>query len=121
MFISGESHAKTEIPEINDCGEFFADFIDHVTDSLKADGLSEEKAGNIAINTAVKLAETFSGESFYVSRKPKIFARQLAMYNDLKRMHYADVDKKHGVSQGYSLKIAKKIREQQKHRKNLTQ
>lgn len=103
----------------DNCGEFFADFIDFVTYSLKADGLSEEKAGEMAVNAAVSLAETFSGESFYVSRKPKIFARHLAMYNDSKRMAYADVDKKYGVSRGYSQKIAKKIKDKRNHRKNL--
>ncbi len=103
----------------NNCGEFFADFIDHTSLYLEKLGISEDKANNAALNIATQLSETFSGETFYVSKKPKIFAKQLAMYNDLKHMHYADVDKKYGVSKGYSLKVAQKINAARKHRREL--
>ena len=43
----------------------------------------------------------------------------MAIYADLQTMKHRDVDKKYGVSNGYSLTIAKKIDDMRKHRDQL--
>ncbi len=106
-------------PKMNECGEFFADFIDHVADSLEDAGLTEEKAGDVAVDTAVRLSKVFAGQMLYVTKRPQVFQRQLCMYNDLKRMKHTDVDKKYGVCVGYSLKVAKQINDARKRRQAL--
>ena len=57
----------------------------------------------------VHLAETFSGEKFYVTKRPAIFARWMMAYQDLKRMPSRDVDRKYGWADGYSLRVKDKV------------
>lgn len=106
-------------PEINDAGEFFADLADHSRELLTARGISEPDAVSIVNDLILHLAQTFHGESFYVTKKPMEFARQMAALADLRHMHYKDVDLKYGWSSGYSLKLAKQIKEKKQRREQL--
>ena len=81
-------------PDINESGEFFAALADHTCSALVAAGIP---------------AETFSGEKFYVTKRPAIFARWMMAYQDLKRMPSRDVDRKYGWADGYSLRVKDKV------------
>ncbi len=65
------------------------------------------------------MSETFAGESFYVTKKPKVYAQWMRVYSELQYMPHYMVDKKHGYSRGYSLKIAQKIKERKQEREQL--
>ncbi len=106
-------------PDLSDAGEFFADLSDHTRELLISRGISEYDALNIVNDLILHLAQTFHGEGFYVTKKPVVFARQMAAYADLRHMHYKDVDLKYGWSQGYSLKLAQKIKEKRQRREQL--
>lgn len=106
-------------PEINDAGEFFADLGDHSRELLVAHGVSQADAVSIVNKLILHLAKTFHGQSFYVTKKPLEFARQMAALADLQYMHYKDVDLKYGWSQGYSLKLAQQVKERKQHREQL--
>ncbi len=106
-------------PNINNAGDFFSDFIDHCINGLQEQGLDENTATNITLDITTKLSNAFSGQTFYVSKKPAIFARQMAIYIDLKHMSSADVDRKYGVSAGYSQKINKQIKKMKQQRVEL--
>lgn len=105
--------------QINQTGEFFADFIDFLIKNLQKNGLSNDCATETAIRVSVDLASHFSGETFYVSRKPLMLATQMSIYADLQRMPSADVDMKYGVSKGYSTIIGRKINQAREKRKQL--
>lgn len=107
-------------PEIDRSGEFFADMADHLYSQLTVEArLSEDKAHAVVDSVIVHLSQTFAGEKFYVSRRPAMFAKWLQAYNDLRHMHYLDVDRKYGWSDGYSLRVQQKIREMRQHRNQL--
>ncbi len=108
-----------DIKDVGNTGEFFAEFIDLLQYALAQQKIDDKKSDKIVSHLVYKLAETFAGEPFYISRKPTIFAKQMAMYADLKRMKSSDVDKKYGVSKGYSLKIKKMIDDKRFHREQL--
>lgn len=110
---------KIEDPEPGDAGEFFADLADHTFTSLVDQGIDYGKATDIVSSLLVKLSETFAGEKIYISKQPQVFARWMSAYNDLRTMDYRDVDKKYGWSQGYSLRVQKKIRQRRQHRSQL--
>ncbi len=107
-------------PEMGDAGEFFADLIDHLTAELMArGGLSQQDAVTCVNDIILKLSEAFAGEYLYVSKKPQVFARQMAMYADLQYMPGYDVDKKYKVSRGYSAKVKAQILAKRQHRQQL--
>lgn len=106
-------------PELNDAGEFFADLSDHVVEALIAEGIGQQKALKIVADLILHLAKTFHGESFYVTKKPLDFAKQMAALADLRYMPYKDVDIKYGWSRGYSLKLAQQIKEKKQRREQL--
>ncbi len=106
-------------PDTGDVGEFFGDMIDHLRLKLIEEGYSNESANKLIYDIVLKLSETFAGQPFYVTKKPIVFARQMAMYADLQYMNHRDVDKKYGVSRGYSLKVAEKIRKRRQEREQL--
>lgn len=108
-----------DMKKINDAGEFFADFIDILQAQLTERNIDENVASKMVSEIVHNLALAFSGETFYVSKKPLTFAKQMAMYNDLRHMQSSDVDKKYGVSTGYSLKIKKMIDDKRYHREQL--
>ena len=108
-----------ELEAISDTGEFFASFIELLQADLVKHNIRPTDASKIVSHIVCKLASAFSGETFYVSRKPLMIARQMAIYADLQTMKHRDVDKKYGVSNGYSLTIAKKIDDMRKHRDQL--
>lgn len=108
-----------ELAAVGDTGEFFASFIELLQADLVKRGIAAIDASNIVSQVVCRLSLAFAGETFYISKKPAIFARQMAMYADLQTMPHYDVDKKYGVSRGYSLTIAKKIEGQRKHRHQL--
>jgi len=68
-----------------------------------------ETAAEAVNRVLVHLAETFSGEKFYVTKRPAIFARWMMAYQDLKRMPSRDVDRKYGWADGYSLRVKDKV------------
>lgn len=111
---------EKEIKNFNNLGEFFNEFIGYASESFLEAGLTEENASKIALSLMAKLCETFRGETFYVSRKPEVFVKQMLMYHDLKTMLPKDVDIKYGVSMGYSLKIKRKIDLWKNQRETLT-
>lgn len=96
-------------PDINETGEFFAALSDHLHATLVSQGIDAECASAAIDATLVELAKTFAGERIYIGKQPAIFARWVRAYNDLRTMHYRDVDRKYGWSPGYSLKIKEKI------------
>ena len=100
-------------------GEFFADFIDFLIASLQESGISSEEAHETAIKASTHLSQNFSGETFYITRRPLEFARKMAIYADLQRMPSSDVDKKYGVSRGYSRVILRNIEQERRKRKRL--
>lgn len=106
-------------PKVSDSGEFFADLIDHLSAELMALGLSQPKAIKRVNGIILRLSETFAGEYLYVSKKPQIFARQMAMYADLDYMPVYDVDKKYQVSRGYSSRVKAQILAKRQHRQQL--
>ncbi len=108
-----------ELAAIGDTGEFFASFIELLQADLVKHSIEASDASTIVSQVVCRLSLAFAGETFYISKKPAIFARQMAMYADLQTMPHYDVDKKYGVSRGYSLTIAKKIESQRKHRDQL--
>lgn len=95
--------------DISGTGDFFVSFINFLMSQLQAKGLSKDEATDTAIDISTELSRTFSGETFYISRKPAVLARQMAIYADLQRMPHYDVDMKYGVSRGYSLALAKEL------------
>ncbi len=101
-------------------GEFFASFIAIQQQQLIDQGIDEAKAKKMVSHMVYNLSVAFGGETFYVTKKPQVFARQMQIYSDLKTMPSSDVDKKYGLSQGYSLKIKKEIDEKIYHRQQLT-
>ncbi len=116
----GEKHKATEQPlEVKDLGEFFAEMTDHTHSMLMAEGLSSKRSIDITIKLITRLSATFAGESFYVTKKPGVYARWMQIYMDLQYMHSADVDKKYTLSQGYSLKVKRKILERRLERSQL--
>ena len=96
-------------PDINESGEFFAAFADHLYEALTAAGINGETAAGAVNGAILHLAETFAGEKFYVTKQPVVFARWMMAYNDLRRMPSRDVDRKYGWSDGYSLKVKEKV------------
>ena len=96
-------------PDINESGEFFAALADHTCSALVAAGIPAETAAEAVNRVLVHLAETFSGEKFYVTKQPAIFARWMMAYQDLRRMPSRDVDRKYGWSDGYSLRVKEKV------------
>ena len=68
-----------------------------------------ETAAEAVNRVLVHLAETFSGEKFYVTKQPATFARWMMAYQDLRRMPSRDVDRKYGWSDGYSLRVKEKV------------
>ena len=108
-----------ELAAVGDTGEFFASFIELLQADLVKHSVNAVDASNIVSQVVCRLSLTFAGETFYISKKPAVFARQMAMYADLQTMPHYDVDKKYGVSRGYSLTIAKKIDDLRKHRDQL--
>lgn len=108
-----------ELAAVGDTGEFFASFIELLQADLVKHSVNAVDASNIVSQVVCRLSLAFAGETFYVSKKPAVFARQMAMYADLQTMPHYDVDKKYGVSRGYSLTIAKKIDDLRKHRDQL--
>ena len=107
------------LTKVGDTGEFFAIFIELITKNCVEHGIEPSLTSTIAGEIICQLSFALSGETFYISRKPAILARQMAMYADLQTMPHYDVDKKYGVSRGYSLTIAKKIDDLRKHRDQL--
>jgi len=73
-------------PDINESGEFFAALADHTCSALVAAGIPAETAAEAVNRVLVHLAETFSGEKFYVTKQPATFARWMMAYQDLRRM-----------------------------------
>ena len=108
-----------ELAAVGDTGEFFASFIELLQADLIKHSIKASDASTIVSQVVCQLSLAFAGETFYISKKPAIFARQMAMYSDLQTMPHYDVDKKYGVSRGYSLTIAKKIDDLRKHRDQL--
>ena len=108
-----------ELAAVGDTGEFFASFIELLQAALVKHSVNAVDASNIVSQVVCRLSLAFAGETFYISKKPAVFARQMAMYADLQTMPHYDVDKKYGVSRGYSLTIAKKIDDLRKHRDQL--
>ena len=108
-----------ELAAVGNTGEFFASFIELLQCNLVNHSIEASDASNIVSQVVCKLSLAFAGETFYISKKPAILARQMAMYADLQTMPHYDVDKKYGVSRGYSLTIAKKIDDMRKHRDQL--
>ena len=108
-----------ELAAVGDTGEFFASFIELLQDNLVKLDITATDASKIVSQITCQLSCAFAGETFYISKKPAVFARQMAMYADLQTMPHYDVDKKYGVSRGYSLTIAKKIESKRKHREQL--
>lgn len=100
---------KIPEPDINESGEFFAALADHTCSALVAAGIPAETAAEAVNRVLVHLAETFSGEKFYVTKRPAIFARWMMAYQDLKRMPSRDVDRKYGWADGYSLRVKDKV------------
>ena len=100
---------KIPEPDINESGEFFAALADHTCTALVAAGIPAETAAEAVNRVLVHLAETFSGEKFYVTKRPAIFARWMMAYQDLKRMPSRDVDRKYGWADGYSLRVKDKV------------
>lgn len=96
-------------PDINETGEFFAALSDHLHATLVSQGIDAERASAAIDATLVELAKTFAGERIYIGKQPAIFARWVRAYNDLRTMHYRDVDRKYGWSPGYSLRVKDKI------------
>ena len=96
-------------PDINESGEFFAALADHTCTALVAAGIPAETAAEAVNRVLVHLAETFSGEKFYGTKRPAIFARWMMAYQDLKRMPSRDVDRKYGWADGYSLRVKDKV------------
>lgn len=105
-------------PEIDRSGEFFADLADHTYNHL-IEHIEPDTAQAIVNSLLAELSKTFAGEKIYITRKPAIFARWMQAYNDLRYMHYLDVDRKYGWSDGYSLRIQDKISKMRKHRQQL--
>lgn len=110
-----------ELTEIGDPGEFFASFIELLQGNLVKHGMEAKQASHLVSQIVCELALSFKGETFYIAKKPAVFARQMAMYADLQTMPHYDVDKKYGVSRGYSLKVAKQINDKRKQREDLQQ
>lgn len=108
-----------EMEAISDTGEFFASFIELLQADLIKHNLTPTDASNIVSQIVCNLASGFAGETFYVSSKPLMIARQMAIYADLQTMRHRDVDRKYGVSRGYSLTIARKIDAMRKRRDQL--
>lgn len=108
-----------DLPDIGVAGEFFGGFIEFLKASLLTCGIDETDARDITIKVVHELSQAYAGDTFYVTKKPLVFARQMAMYADLQTMPHYDVDKKYGVSRGYSLKVAQQIDAQRKHREQL--
>ena len=108
-----------ELAAVGDTGEFFASFSELLQADLVKHSVNAVDASNIVSQVVCRLSLAFAGETFYISKKPAVFARQMAMYADLQTMPHYDVDKKYGVSRGYSLTIAKKIDDLRKHRDQL--
>ena len=108
-----------ELAAVGDTGEFFASFIELLQADLVKHSVNAVDASNIVSQVVCRLSLAFAGETFYISKKPAVFARQMAMYADLQTIPHYDVDKKYGVSRGYSLTIAKKIDDLRKHRDQL--
>ena len=108
-----------ELAAVGNTGEFFASFIELLQADLVKHSVNAVDASNIVSQVVCRLSLAFAGETFYISKKPAVFARQMAMYADLQTMPHYDVDKKYGVSRGYSLTIAKKIDDLRKHRDQL--
>ena len=100
---------KIPEPDINESGEFFAAWADHTCSALVAAGIPAETAAEAVNRVLVHLAETFSGEKFYVTKQPATFARWMMAYQDLRRMPSRDVDRKYGWSDGYSLRVKEKV------------
>ena len=100
---------KIPEPDINESGEFFAALADHTCSALVNAGIPAETAAEAVNRVLVHLAETFSGEKFYVTKQPAIFARWMMAYQDLRRMPSRDVDRKYGWSDGYSLRVKEKV------------
>lgn len=96
-------------PDINETGEFFAALSDHLHASLTEQGIDSDKATTAISATLLTLAQTFAGEKIYVVKQPVVFARWMQAYNDLRTMHYRNVDRKYGWSPGYSLKVKEKV------------
>ncbi len=108
-----------KLMEVGGTGEFFASFIELLQAELVKHGGAEDNSSTIVSKVVFELSQAFAGETFYISKKPAVFARQMAMYADLQTMPHYDVDKKYGVSRGYSLKVAQQINAQRKHREQL--
>ena len=108
-----------KLMEVGDTGEFFASFIELLQAELVKNGVPKESSSTVVSKVVCELSQAFAGETFYISKKPAVFARQMAMYADLQTMPHYDVDKKYGVSRGYSLKVAQQINAQRKHREQL--
>lgn len=108
-----------ELAQVGDTGEFFASFIELLQSELVKKGVEASKASGIVSFIVCELSNAFAGETFYITKKPAIFARQMAMYADLQTMPHYDVDKKYGVSRGYSLKVAQQIDQKRQHREQL--
>ncbi len=106
-------------PQLNDAGEFFADLGDHARELLVKRGIATDEATGIVNDLILHLAETFCGEGFYVTKKPVVFAKQMAALMDLRYMHYKDVDLKYGWSRGYSLKLAEQYKAKKQRREQL--
>ena len=96
---------KIPEPDINESGEFFAALADHTCSALVNAGIPAEAVNRVLVH----LAETFSGEKFYVTKQPATFARWMMAYQDLRRMPSRDVDRKYGWSDGYSLRVKEKV------------
>lgn len=108
-----------ELTGLGDVGEFFSLFIELLYTDLVKSGIAEKSASTITGKVASNMSLAFAGQTFYVTNKPATFARQMAMLADLKTMPHYDVDKKYGVSRGYSVRLARQINDQRKHREQL--
>lgn len=108
-----------ELTAVGDTGEFFASFIELLQINLVKHNLAPKTASVIVSQIVCDIVSAFAGEAFYVSKKPLMLARQMAIYADLQIMPHYDVDKKYGVSHGYSLTIAKNIDDMRRQRDQL--
>lgn len=108
-----------DLTSLGETGEFFASLIDLMQGTLKKQGLDEDKASRLVSKCVCEIAEAYSGETFYVTRKPAIFIKHLAMYADSKRMPHYDVDRKYNVSRGYCSAVVRQIDYIRHHREQL--
>ncbi|WP_230660417.1 Mor transcription activator family protein [Psychrobacter sp. I-STPA10] len=108
-----------QVADVGNIGSFFASFIELLQAELVKFGIKATDASRIVSQVVCQLSQAFAGESFYITSKPAVFARHMAMYADLQTMPSYDVDRKYGVSRGYSLTVAKQIDSKRKRRDQL--